>query len=106
MIGATAGNDGDSCFAAKGRNAVDSHHIPQSGTHLLAPSARFAHQVDIPKWSAWPDLHLQLFHLERNVSSLVTNTKINATIGAGWHLACAVELRRFASWNTGLRKAN
>jgi hypothetical protein len=36
---------------------------------LVSTEARLACPVDIPNWSAWQDLHLQPFRLERNVSS-------------------------------------
>src|SRR5580765_589138 len=51
------------------RNAVDSHHTPE-GRALVSTEARLARPVDIPKWSAWQDLHLQPFRLERNASAL------------------------------------
>ena len=37
---------------------------------LVSTEARSACPVDIPKWSAWQDLHLQPFRLERNASAL------------------------------------
>src|SRR5438876_6091644 len=62
------------------RNAVDSHHLPE-GTHSLAPRpgtlVRLTFQNGLPRrssesegWSAWQDLHLQPFRLERNASAL------------------------------------
>ena len=56
--------------ACKGANAVDSHHTPFSGSPLFSKQVRPARPVDIPKWSAWQDLHLQPFRLERNASAL------------------------------------
>ena len=67
--------------ACKGwRNAVDLHHLPE-GTHSIAPRPgaldRWTFQIGLPSrssesegWSAWQDLHLQYFRLERNASSL------------------------------------
>src|SRR6266536_1538444 len=52
------------------RNAVDSHHTPRSGSPLFSKQVRLTRPVDIPNWSAWQDLHLQHFRLERNASSL------------------------------------
>lgn len=52
------------------RNAVDLRHILREKNALVSTEARFARPVDIPNWSAWQDLHLQLFRLERNASSL------------------------------------
>src|SRR5436190_6800972 len=40
------------------------------GHALVSTEARFACPVDIPKWSAWQDSHLQPFRLERNASAL------------------------------------
>src|SRR5438105_15471221 len=37
---------------------------------LVSTEARLARPVDIPNWSAWQDLHLQPFRLERNASAL------------------------------------
>src|SRR2546425_6439688 len=37
---------------------------------LVSTEARSACPVDIPDWSAWQDLHLQPFRLERNASAL------------------------------------
>src|SRR5207244_12589447 len=37
---------------------------------LVSTEARPACPVDIPNWSAWQDLHLQPFRLERNASAL------------------------------------
>src|SRR6266487_4776243 len=37
---------------------------------LVSTEARSPCPVDIPKWSAWHDLHLQPFRLERNASAL------------------------------------
>src|SRR5882672_3583403 len=51
------------------RNAVDLRHTPVSRSALVSTEARLARPVDIPNWSAWQDLHLQPFRLERNVSS-------------------------------------
>ena len=45
-------------------------HIPQRRDALVSTEARLARPVDIPKWSAWQDLHLQPFRLERNASAL------------------------------------
>ena len=39
------------------------------GHALVSTEARFACPVDIPKWSAWQDSHLQPFRLERNASA-------------------------------------
>ncbi len=44
--------------AQEWRNAVDSHHTPE-GRALVSTEARLARPVDIPKWSAWGDLHSQ-----------------------------------------------
>ena len=41
------------------RNAVDSHHTPNSGSPLFSKQVRIACPVDIPNWSAWGDLHSQ-----------------------------------------------
>ncbi len=57
--------------ACKGwRNAVDLRHTPVSRSALVSTEARPAGPVDIPNWSAWQDLHLQPFRLERNASAL------------------------------------
>src|SRR2546426_12808806 len=37
---------------------------------LVSTEARLARPVDIPDWSAWQDLHLKPFRLERNASAL------------------------------------
>ena len=74
----------------KWRNAVDSHHLPE-GTHSLAPRpgslGRLTFQNGLPSrsskregWSAWQDLHLQPFRLERNASSL-GYTRLVPTVG-------------------------
>ena len=47
---------------------------------LVSTEARLARPVDIPNWSAWQDLHLQLFRLERNASSL-GYTRLVPTVG-------------------------
>src|SRR5262245_50511912 len=52
------------------RNAVGLHHILQEKDAIVSTEARFACPVDIPNWSAWQDLHLQPFHLERNAPAL------------------------------------
>ena len=52
------------------RNAVDLRHTPVSRSALVSTEARPARPVDIPNWSAWQDLHLQPFRLERNASAL------------------------------------
>src|ERR1051325_9428780 len=44
-------------------------HPPKKDA-LVSTEARLARPVDIPKWSAWQDSHLQPFRLERNASSL------------------------------------
>ena len=49
---------------------MDSHHTPISRSALFSKQARTARPVDIPNWSAWQDLHLQPFRLERNASAL------------------------------------
>src|SRR5437764_13895518 len=54
----------------KWRNAVDLRHTPVSKSALVSTEARPARPVDIPNWSAWQDLHLQPFRLERNASAL------------------------------------
>src|SRR5580698_5246161 len=55
---------------ARWRNAVDLRHTPVSGSALFSKQARPARPVDIPNWSAWQDLNLQPFRLERNASTL------------------------------------
>ena len=52
------------------RNALDLRHTPVSRSALFSKQARLARPVDIPNWSAWQDLHLQPFRLERNASAL------------------------------------
>src|SRR5881392_2256005 len=37
---------------------------------LVSTEARLTRPVDTPSWSAWQDLHLQPFRLERNASAL------------------------------------
>ena len=49
---------------------MDLRHTPVSGNALVSTEARLARPVDIPNWSAWQDLHLQPFRLERNASAL------------------------------------
>ena len=38
---------------------MDLRHNPQRRDALVSTEARFARPVDIPKWSAWGDLHSQ-----------------------------------------------
>ena len=64
---------------AEWRNAVDLHHIARRHA-LVSTEARLARPVDIPNWSAWQDLHLQPFRLERNASSL-GYTRLVPTVG-------------------------
>src|ERR1700722_16046467 len=45
--------------ARKWRNAVDLRHTPVSRSALVSTEARLACPVDIPKWSAWGELHSQ-----------------------------------------------
>jgi len=40
---------------------------------LVSTEARLARPVDIPNWSAWQDLHLQPFRLERSASGSWAN---------------------------------
>src|SRR3989454_12584770 len=59
---------------------------------LVSTEARFACPVDIPNWSAWQDLHLQHFRLERNASAL-GYTRWCPRPDLHWHFArfkCAV----------------
>ena len=49
---------------------MDLRHTPVSKSALVSTEARPARPVDIPNWSAWQDLHLQPFRLERNASAL------------------------------------
>ena len=55
---------------------------------LFSKQARLARPMDIPNWSAWQDLHLQPFRLERNASAL-GYTRLVPTAGVAPTL-CAV----------------
>ena len=59
---------------------MDLRHILHVKDALVSTEARLALPVDIPKWSAWQDLHLQPFRLERNASSL-GYTRLVPTVG-------------------------
>src|SRR6266446_3990025 len=67
------------------RNAVDSQHTPLSGSPLFSKQVRLARPVDIPKLSAWGDLHSQGYSILSRTGPLFP---VNHTP------ACRAEARR------------
>ena len=68
-----------SIVVLKWRNAVGMLHLPE-GTDCLANRPSPLVRLTFQKWSAWQDLHLQPFRLERNASSL-GYTRLVPTVG-------------------------
>src|SRR5437867_3326716 len=71
---------------------------------LVSTEARSACPVDIPNWSAWQDLHLQPFRLERNASALGytrclrTATRAHGRIGTDTSRVLSAPSLRWTTW--------